>query len=121
MDWPRRRPRPAWTAMTATPPVEAAIVAKLTAAFAPSELQVINESSNHNVPKNSETHFKVVVVTDCFEGVALLERHRAVNEALAEELANGVHALSIVAKTPAQWAKSQTVQPSPDCMGGARR
>ena len=102
-------------------PIGSAIVEKLAAAFAPSHLDVVNESANHNVRAGSETHFKVVVISQAFAGKALLERHRAVNETLAAELANGVHALSIVAKTPEQWAKSHSVPESPDCMGGAHR
>ena len=102
-------------------PVAASITAKLTAAFAPTTLQVLNESSNHNVPANAETHFKVVVISDAFAGVALLERHRKINDALADELASGVHALSIVAKTPEQWAKAQTIPESPPCLGGSNR
>jgi len=88
---------------------------------------VINESSGHNVPAGSESHFKVVVVSDAFDGVALLQRHRLVNAALAAELdgshglANlpAVHALSVKAKTPKQWAKSGgAIGQSPACMGG---
>lgn len=82
----------------------------------------MNESYMHNVPKGSETHFKVVVVSDAFEGLALIKRHRAVNAALKDELASGVHALTINAKTPAEWeASGQHVEPSPKCAGGARR
>ncbi|PRP80829.1 hypothetical protein PROFUN_11244 [Planoprotostelium fungivorum] len=69
-------------------------------------VNVINESYMHNVPKGSETHFKVVVVSSNFEGQGLVDRHRAVNELLSDELKSGVHALSILAKTPAQWEKS---------------
>lgn len=73
----------------------------------------------HNVPKNSETHFKVVVVAEEFETTkAPLQRHRRVNGILAEELEGPVHALSIVAKSPSQWAKSNAVSPSPTCRGG---
>jgi BolA protein len=63
----------------------------------------------------------VVVVSPQFEGQALLERHRTVNALLDEELKGGVHALSIVAKTPAQWAKASAVAPSPPCLGGDKR
>lgn len=49
----------------------------------------------HSVPKGSETHFKVVVVSDQFKDKTLLDRHRAVNQLLDEELKSGVHALSI--------------------------
>ncbi|XP_045447175.1 bolA-like protein DDB_G0274169 isoform X2 [Melitaea cinxia] len=82
-------------------------------------LEVINESYMHNVPKGAETHFKVVVVSDKFDGLALIKRHRLVNDILKEELQNGVHALSIVAKTPQQWAESdKVIESSPNCRGG---
>ena len=103
-------------------PVYAAITQKLTAAFAPlAHLQVLNESSAHNVAPGSETHFKVVVVSEAFAAAPLLERHRRVNAALANELAGPIHALSIVAKTPEQWARSAAVAASPECLGGSRR
>lgn len=58
-------------------------------------------------------------MSDKFDGVPLLERHRLVNETLKFELANGVHALSIQAKTPKQWETSgQKVQETPACKGG---
>ena len=103
-------------------PVYAAITQKLTAAFAPlAHLQVLNESSAHNVAPGSETHFKVVVVSEAFAAAPPLERHRRVNAALADELAGPIHALSIVAKTPEQWARSAAVPASPECLGGSRR
>ena len=47
-----------------------------------------------------ETHFNVVLVSDKFQGVPLIDRHRMVNDCLKEDLeVNGVHALSIKAKT----------------------
>lgn len=72
----------------------------------------------HNVPKGSETHFKVLIVSDQFEGVPLIKRHRNVNSILADELNRGVHALSIVAKTPAQWEQNPQTVKSPPCLGG---
>ncbi|ELU17016.1 hypothetical protein CAPTEDRAFT_118429, partial [Capitella teleta] len=86
----------------------------------PLHLEVINESYMHNVPKGSETHFKVIVVSDAFGSKAALQRHRMVNHTLEEEVQKkGVHALSIVAKTPDQWQESiQKVEPSPNCRGG---
>lgn len=44
--------------------------------------EVINESHMHSVPKGAETHFKVVVVSDQFDGLSLLQRHREVNTVL---------------------------------------
>ncbi|DAZ94451.1 TPA: hypothetical protein N0F65_002769 [Lagenidium giganteum] len=106
------------SAASAEGPVAQSIRAKLAAALNPTHLEVHNESYMHNVPKGAETHFKVVVVSSEFEGKPLLQRHRMVNEVLKDDLASGVHALSIQGKTPAQWEKSSTVQRSPSCMGG---
>jgi BolA protein len=106
---------------TTTGPVESRITEKLQEAFQPLiHLQVLNESYMHNVPKGSETHFKVVVVSDQFDNKNLVARHRAVNETLSEELSSGVHALSIVAKTATQWSQisEKSVEPSPKCRGG---
>ena len=101
--------------------LQASIEAKLSEALKPSYLAVLNESHMHNVPKDSETHFKVVVVSEQFEGVKVLERHRLVNKLLADELEGGVHALSIKAKTPQQWEKSGgKVDESPKCRGGSK-
>jgi len=98
--------------------MQSAISTKLTAAFSPSHLSVLNESDGHSVAPGSETHFKVIVVSDMFDGQKVIQRHRAVNSCLAVELNTGVHALSIVAKTPLQWDKASDVKASPPCMGG---
>ncbi|XP_028044087.1 bolA-like protein DDB_G0274169 isoform X2 [Bombyx mandarina] len=99
--------------------VESTIRNKLLTILESKHVQVINESYMHNVPKGAETHFKVVVVSEKFDGLPLIKRHRLVNELLAEELQNGVHALSIVAKTPKQWEESdKLVENSPNCRGG---
>ena len=71
-------------------PVEGRIISKLQAVFSPKHLEVLNESASHNVPRGSETHFKVIVVSDGFAGVGPLDRHRLVNGALADELAGCV-------------------------------
>ncbi|CAG0898646.1 unnamed protein product [Darwinula stevensoni] len=68
---------------------------KLASALLPSHLNVINESFMHNVPKGSETHFKVVVVSDKFLDLSPIQKHRLVYDILKEEVAGGVHALSI--------------------------
>lgn len=100
-------------------PVQRTIASKLESSFSPNHVEVINESFMHNVPRGSETHFKVVVVSESFGGKSLVERHRSIMDCLGEELKSGVHALSIVAKTPAQWEKSSgKVPPSPNCLGG---
>ena len=97
--------------------VQKAIEDKLTTGFAPVYLKVINESSGHNVPAGSETHFKVLMVASAFEGKPMVARHRLVNKALAWELSNGVHALTMKVLTPEQWeAAGRTIESeSPPC------
>lgn len=92
---------------------------KLAAVFDPAHLEVVNESGNHNVPDGSETHFKVVIVSGQFDGERLINRHRRVNETLAEELAGGVHALAVHAYTATDWHNRFGNAPmSPPCLGG---
>jgi len=98
------------------------IEAKLRDGLAPAHLQVINESHMHSVPPGSETHFKVVVVSDRFAGMPRVRRHQTVNGLLAAELAAGLHALSLSTLTPAEWqARDGAVLASPPCHGGSKR
>ncbi len=92
---------------------------KLGESLSPLHLDVSNESHKHNVPANSETHFKVIVVSNEFDGQSLVNRHRTVNRLLAEQLQTGVHALSLHTLTESEWeARNNVVQDSPDCKGG---
>jgi BolA protein len=84
-------------------------------------LVVENESHQHNVPKGSETHFKVLVVSPAFEGLGTVDRHRRVHGLLADELRSGLHALTLRALTPAQWASDGAAGfQSPECLGGSK-
>ena len=56
-------------------PIEKAIIEALDSTFKPVHLEVINESYMHNVPKGSESHFKVLVVSKDFDGVTLIKVH----------------------------------------------
>jgi BolA protein len=99
--------------------VQQAIEQKLADGLDLAHLAVVNESSNHNVPANSETHFKVSLVSAQFEGLKLIERHRRVNTLLKDELAGPVHALAIHTYTQAEWQKRHGEVPmSPPCLGG---
>ncbi|BFZ03148.1 hypothetical protein BsWGS_06187 [Bradybaena similaris] len=100
-------------------PVENAIYKQLSEALKPEHLEVINESYMHNVPKGTESHFKVVVVSSAFENVKRIDKHKLVHKALQELLDSSIHALSIVAKTPQEWETSKDVGQSPACRGGA--
>ena len=93
---------------------------KIESGFAPAHLEVINESHMHNVPPGSESHFKLVIVSDSFSGEARVKRHQAVNKTLAAELGGGIHALSMLTLTPDEWRQRDGQVPqSPDCHGGA--
>lgn len=102
--------------------VQETIYSKLVGTFAPVHLEVINESHRHNVPAGSESHFKVIIVADLFDGQTLVARHRSVNSLLSDELQSGVHALSLHTKTPAEWAaQGHAVSASPPCLGGDKQ
>jgi BolA protein len=101
--------------------VQQSIEAKLRDGLAPGHLDVLNESHMHSVPANSETHFKVIVVSDAFAGKTRVARHQTINGLLADELAGPVHALSIQAHTPEEWvARGGAILESPNCMGGSK-
>jgi BolA protein len=94
---------------------------KLSESFQPTHLEVINESHRHSVPPNSETHFKVVIVSDAFRGQRLVQRHQSINGLLADELAGGLHALSMETLTPDEWAaRGGDTLKSPPCLGGSK-
>jgi BolA protein len=97
--------------------LEKQIEQKLTEALAPEHLEVINESHMHSVPKGSETHWKVVIVTDRFDGLSAVKRHQLVYGVLADEMKKkpGIHALAITSRTPAEWAGSPEANQSPLC------
>ncbi len=82
------------------------ITEKLTKAFAPESLRVVDESHQHEGHAGhrpgGETHFRLYIVSDAFRGKSRLERHRMINTALAGELAGGVHALAIHAAAPGE-------------------
>ncbi|PAU80178.1 BolA family transcriptional regulator [Halovibrio salipaludis] len=93
----------------------------LTEHFSPEVLSVENESHQHAVPPNSETHFKVVMVAEAFEGKRRVGRHQAVYGALDEPLKQGVHALTLHLYTPDEWQSRESGAPdSPPCMGGSQ-
>ena len=89
--------------------VEERITRKLQQAFAPETLEVVNESHRHaghaSSPGTGESHFTIKVVSQSFAGKTRLERHRMVNEVLAEELAGKVHALAITALAPEERSR----------------
>lgn len=80
------------------------ITRKLTEAFSPIDLEVIDESHQHEGHAGhrpgGQSHFRVKIVAEAFSGKPLVARHRLVNDALKEELAGPIHALAIKADAP---------------------
>ena len=99
-------------------PRQQTIEQKLLTAFKPARLEVVNESHMHKGPPGRESHFKVIIVGDVFDGLSPVSRHRAVNKALSAELEAGLHALSIVAWTLSQWEQRGGVIPDSPLCGG---
>jgi BolA family transcriptional regulator, general stress-responsive regulator len=87
--------------MSAEKTVQHSITNKLREAFSPQSLDVTDESHLHEGHSGhrpgGETHFRVYIVSEAFEGKSRIERHRMINATLAAELAGPVHALAIKA------------------------
>ncbi|MBK8971482.1 MAG: BolA family transcriptional regulator [Hahellaceae bacterium] len=101
-------------------PVETELTQRLTQQFSPQVLQVENESHRHSVPPGSETHFKVVLVCDQFEGLRQVQRHQKIYQALASLMPSPVHALALHTFAPSEWKEQPEVPASPNCMGGSK-
>jgi BolA family transcriptional regulator, general stress-responsive regulator len=84
------------------------IAAVLRAAFAPSALEIIDDSARHaghaGARPGGETHFSVLLVSPRFRGMSRVQRARTVHEALAAEFGDGLHALSLTLRTPEERA-----------------
>ncbi len=77
---------------------------KLMLALEPTRLNVINESALHaghrSSPGTGESHFRILVISDRFSGLNRVQRHRLVNNALADELSGRIHALALTTLAP---------------------
>jgi BolA protein len=96
------------------------IAGKIVAVLAPQHWELENESGNHNVPKGSETHFRLLVVAKSFAGKSLLQRHRMVYSLVEQEMKDGLHALALQTYTPEEWIAYQPNRKSPPCQGGEK-
>ncbi|QGU32059.1 BolA family protein [Thermochromatium tepidum] len=96
------------------------IESRIQEALRPLYLDVVDESYMHAVPKGSESHFKLLVVSASFEKLPLIERHRRLNALLADEFNQGLHALTMHTWTPEEWQAKGGAPASPPCLGGGR-
>jgi BolA protein len=82
------------------------ITKKLTEAFMPVSLKVLDESHQHEGHTGhrpgGQTHYRVYIVSEAFKGKSRLERHRMINQLLSAELEGGIHALAIHAAAPGE-------------------
>lgn len=77
-------------------------------ALNPSQLTIVDNSVEHagHAGNTGGSHFTITIVSDLFEGLSLIKRHRLVNNAAADLLRQDIHALSIKAKTAAEYESS---------------
>ena len=90
------------------------IVECLNKEFAVEHLFLENESSKHNVPPDSESHFKLVIVSDDFIEMTKVKRHKIIYQTLVETMKK-IHALSIQAFTIEEFNTNPEILLSPDC------
>lgn len=87
--------------------------------FTPQYLELVNESYMHSVPAGSESHFKLILVSDQFAGLRSVARHQRVYAALGE-LMQQIHALALHTYTPDEWQVQGVAPASPQCLGGSK-
>mgnify|MGYP001438773132 FL=1 len=73
-----------------------------------------NESSMHNVPPNSESHFKLIIASDDFIKLSKVKRHQLIYQILSKVMSE-IHALSIQAFTIEEYKANPVIHSSPDC------
>lgn len=97
---------------------QAELTTRLSQAFAPHFLQVENESHMHSSGRGADSHFKVVLVSDHFEGLSKVARHRKLYQFFSKDLQSGIHALALHLYTIKEWESAgQAFPKSPNCLG----
>ena len=94
--------------------IEKKIINSLNENFKLTSLKIVNESFMHNVPAGSESHFKIVIVSDNFIKKSLIQRHKEIYKALGE-IMNDIHALSIHAFDNKEFELNPMILDSPQC------
>lgn len=90
--------------------------------FSPLFCDVQNESHKHNVSRDAETHFKIILVSEAFASQSRLVRHRLVQSGINETAYPGLHALTLKLYDPHEWVSAQNSNlESPPCLGGGRK
>jgi stress-induced morphogen len=94
---------------------------RLSEGFNPVYLEIENESHKHS-GHGSETHFRVLLASEDFQGLSRVDRQRKVYQLFEDQFKAGLHAFSLRALTPEEWnqQKAQFPMVSPDCKGGSK-
>jgi len=85
----------------------------------PEHIEILNESHMHSGPA-TDSHYKLILVSEQFAGKRPVARHQAVYGVLADELAGPVHALALHLYTPQEWQETGAAPVSPNCRGGSK-
>ena len=94
--------------------IEKKIIDALNTNFNLMSLNIVNESFMHNVPQGSESHFKIVIVSDRFKNLSLIQRHKEIYNSLGD-IMNQIHALSIHAFDNDEFESNPMILDSPQC------
>ena len=94
--------------------IESQIIDVINDKLSPSVLNIINESFMHNVPPGSESHFKLIVVSDVFKDLTKVKRHQLIYSTL-NKIMDEIHALSIYAFDENEYNANPIVIDSPNC------
>ena len=86
--------------------------------LSPLKMDVINFSHEHNVPEGAESHIRIFAVSDKFEGLRMVKRHRLIYSLLQDELNAGLHALQLDLHAISEWSDSTELLTAPKCKGG---
>lgn len=98
---------------------QARLLSVLNEALAPSHIELLNESHQHAGP-GTDTHFKLVLVSNAFAGKRPVARHQLVYGLCQSELSSGLHALAMHLYTDQEWESVQVAPISPACRGGSQ-
>ena len=90
----------------------------LIAAFAPVDMELVNESHMHAGPAGRETHFKVSLISSVFNDLNRVKRHQLVYKSVNHLIGNPIHALSLHLYSPKE-IDSLPNKDSPPCLGGS--
>ena len=95
-------------------PIELKIINNLNESMNISSLKIINESFMHNVPEDSESHFKIIIISNDFKKLSQINRHKLVYKNL-DTIMNDIHAVSIQSFSEDEFKQNPLVLDSPEC------